>query len=159
MGPIESACVDRARAARAALYCTGYEPPEPEPKQKPEFEFQPCDPNAMWVQAMRVDDSTKVWMDRVFISDVQREVCAFFELTKKDLLSHRRNKSIVRPRQVGMYLAKILTSRSLPEIGRRFGNRDHTTVLHAIRKVEELMASNLKFSCEVQELKRRLTNG
>ena len=63
-------------------------------------------------------------------------------MTRGDILSERRNRSIVLPRQVGMYLAKRLTARSLPEIGRRFGGRDHTTVLHAIRKIEREMGEN-----------------
>jgi chromosomal replication initiator protein len=79
-----------------------------------------------------------------------------FGVNRTDLLSSRRNRSIVRPRQIGMYLAKNLTSRSLPEIGRRFGNRDHTTVLHAIRKVEQLMSDDTSLKEEVGLLKRLL---
>ena len=79
-----------------------------------------------------------------------------FGVNRSDLLSNRRNRSVVRPRQIGMYLAKKLTSRSLPEIGRRFGNRDHTTVLHAIRKVEQLMADDSGLKEEVELLKRLL---
>ena len=77
---------------------------------------------------------------RVRIDDILRTVSKHYGVNRGDLLSGRRNRSIVRPRQIGMYLAKLLTSRSLPEIGRRFGNRDHTTVLHAIRKIEQLMS-------------------
>jgi chromosomal replication initiator protein len=77
-------------------------------------------------------------------------------VSKGDLLSQRRHRSVVWPRQIGMYLAKNLTSRSLPEIGRRFGNRDHTTVLHAIRKVEQLMADDTTLKEEVELLKRLL---
>lgn len=93
---------------------------------------------------------------RIKIDDILRIVSKHFGVNRADLLSNRRNRSIVRPRQIGMYLAKSLTSRSLPEIGRRFGNRDHTTVLHAIRKVEQLMADDTGLKEEVELLKRLL---
>ena len=73
---------------------------------------------------------------RVRIEDIQRVVARQYNVSRADLLSSRRTANVVRPRQVAMYLAKILTLRSLPEIGRRFGGRDHTTVLHAVRKIE-----------------------
>ena len=73
---------------------------------------------------------------RIKIEDILRIVSRHFAVSKQDILSQRRHRSVVRPRQIGMYLAKHLTSRSLPEIGRRFGDRDHTTVLHAIRKID-----------------------
>ena len=72
---------------------------------------------------------------RVKIEDIQRVVARQYNVSRADLLSSRRTANVVRPRQVAMYLAKTLTLRSLPEIGRRFGGRDHTTVLHAVRKI------------------------
>jgi chromosomal replication initiator protein len=93
---------------------------------------------------------------RIKIDDILRIVSKHFGVNRADLLSSRRNRSIVRPRQIGMYLAKSLTSRSLPEIGRRFGNRDHTTVLHAIRKVEQLMSDDTTLKEEIELLKRLL---
>jgi chromosomal replication initiator protein len=93
---------------------------------------------------------------RIKIDDILKIISKHFGVNRTDLLSSRRNRSIVRPRQIGMYLAKNLTSRSLPEIGRRFGNRDHTTVLHAIRKVEQLMADDMSLKEEVDLLKRLL---
>jgi chromosomal replication initiator protein len=93
---------------------------------------------------------------RIKIDDILKMISKHFGVNRTDLLSSRRNRSIVRPRQIGMYLAKNLTSRSLPEIGRRFGNRDHTTVLHAIRKVEQLMADDMTLKEEVDLLKRLL---
>lgn len=93
---------------------------------------------------------------RVKIEDILRVVTKHFGVNRNDLLSGRRNRSIVRPRQVGMYLSKILTSRSLPEIGRRFGNRDHTTVLHAIRKIDMLIKDDATLREEVEMLKRLL---
>ncbi len=93
---------------------------------------------------------------RVKIDDILRVVMKHFGVNRGDLLSSRRNRSIVRPRQIGMYLAKSLTSRSLPEIGRRFGGRDHTTVLHAIRKIESLLQDDPTLREEVEVLKRLL---
>ncbi|MGY4449335.1 chromosomal replication initiation ATPase DnaA [Bradyrhizobium sp. i1.3.1] len=76
---------------------------------------------------------------RIKIEDIQRVVARQYNVSRSDLLSSRRTANVVRPRQVAMYLAKTLTLRSLPEIGRRFGGRDHTTVLHAVRKIEALV--------------------
>ena len=75
---------------------------------------------------------------RVRIEDIQRIVARHYNVSKTELLSNRRTRTIVKPRQVAMYLSKVMTPRSLPEIGRRFGGRDHTTVLHAVRKIEDL---------------------
>ncbi|MEM7289405.1 MAG: chromosomal replication initiator protein DnaA, partial [Pseudomonadota bacterium] len=91
---------------------------------------------------------------RVRIEDIQRIVARQFNVSKNDLLSNRRTRVIVRPRQIAMYLAKVMTPRSLPEIGRRFGGRDHTTVLHAVRKIEELTSKDQKIAHEIELLKR-----
>lgn len=91
---------------------------------------------------------------RIRIEDIQRIVARQFNVTKHDLLSNRRTRVIVRPRQIAMYLAKVMTPRSLPEIGRRFGGRDHTTVLHAVRKIEELASKDQTLAHEVELLKR-----
>ncbi len=96
---------------------------------------------------------------RVRVDDILRIVGRHFNVTRADLLSPRRARAVVRPRQIGMYLAKKLTSRSLPEIGRRFGNRDHSTVLHAVRKVEELMQADEKLAREVTLLSRLIEQG
>jgi chromosomal replication initiator protein len=96
---------------------------------------------------------------KVKIDDILRIVAKHYGVQRGDLLSSRRNQSIVRPRQVGMYLAKTLTSRSLPEIGRRFGGRDHTTVLHAIRKIEQLRQSDGSLKDEIEVLMRQLKDG
>lgn len=93
---------------------------------------------------------------RVKIEDIQRVVSKHYNVTKADLLSARRTRTIVRPRQIAMYLAKVMTPRSLPEIGRRFGNRDHTTVLHAVRKIEEMARTDTGLSQELELLKRML---
>jgi len=93
---------------------------------------------------------------RVKIEDIQRVVARQYSVSRADLLSSRRTANVVRPRQVAMYLAKTLTLRSLPEIGRRFGGRDHTTVLHAVRKIEGLIAKDNALANEVELLKRQL---
>lgn len=95
---------------------------------------------------------------RIKIEDILRIISRHFGVSKGDLLSQRRHRSVVWPRQIGMYLAKQLTARSLPEIGRRFGNRDHTTVLHAIRKIEGELAGNPRLKEELEELKRLLSH-
>jgi len=93
---------------------------------------------------------------RVKIEDIQRIVARQYNVTRADLLSSRRTANVVRPRQVAMYLAKTLTLRSLPEIGRRFGGRDHTTVLHAVRKIENLVSTDTALAEEIELLKRQL---
>ena len=93
---------------------------------------------------------------RVRIEDIQRVVARQYNVSRADLLSSRRTANVVRPRQVAMYLAKILTLRSLPEIGRRFGGRDHTTVLHAVRKIETLAGTDSALAEEIEALKRQL---
>jgi chromosomal replication initiator protein len=93
---------------------------------------------------------------RVKIEDIQRVVARQYNVSRADLLSSRRTANVVRPRQVAMYLAKTLTLRSLPEIGRRFGGRDHTTVLHAVRKIEGLVGNDAMLADEIEILKRQL---
>jgi chromosomal replication initiator protein len=93
---------------------------------------------------------------RVTIEDIQKRVSSHFNIRVSDMHSARRARSVARPRQVAMYLAKQLTSRSLPEIGRKFGGRDHTTVMHAVKKVEELRDSDVSFAEDVELLRRML---
>jgi len=95
---------------------------------------------------------------RIKIEDILRIISRHYGVSKGDLLSQRRHRSVVWPRQIGMYLAKHLTARSLPEIGRRFGGRDHTTVLHAIRKIEGEITKNPHLGDELEELKRLLNH-
>lgn len=91
---------------------------------------------------------------RVRIEDIQRVVAKHYNVSRQELVSNRRTRVIVKPRQIAMYLSKTLTPRSFPEIGRRFGGRDHTTVLHAVRKIEELISGDTKLSHEIELLKR-----
>lgn len=90
---------------------------------------------------------------RVKIEDIQRATALQFGLTKTDLLSQRRTKQIVGPRQIAMYLSKVMTVRSLPDIGRRFGGRDHTTVLHAVRKIEKELQKDASLQKTIEALK------
>jgi len=93
---------------------------------------------------------------RVTIDEIQRKVAEHFNMRVSDMHSERRARAVARPRQVAMFLAKSLTSRSLPEIGKKFGGRDHTTVMHAVKKVEELMASDHSFAEDIELLRRTL---
>ena len=93
---------------------------------------------------------------RVKIEDIQKLVANHYQVSRADILSSRRTANVVRPRQIAMYLSKILTLRSLPEIGRRFGGRDHTTVLHAVRKIDTMTTSDSALSEELELLKRML---
>ena len=95
---------------------------------------------------------------RVTIEEIQKRVAEHFNIRISDMHSARRARSVARPRQVAMYLAKQLTSRSLPEIGRKFGGRDHTTVMHAVKKVDELRDHDTTFA-EDGELLRRMLEG
>jgi len=93
---------------------------------------------------------------RVKIEDIQKLVATHYQVSRADILSSRRTANVVRPRQIAMFLAKTLTLRSLPEIGRRFGGRDHTTVLHAVRKIDGMTGSDTALAEELELLKRML---
>jgi chromosomal replication initiator protein len=93
---------------------------------------------------------------RVTIEEIQKRVAEHFNIKVSDMHSARRSRAVARPRQVAMYLAKQLTPRSLPEIGRKFGGRDHTTVMHAVRKIDELRAADSSFAEDVELLRRML---
>ncbi|NBT40347.1 MAG: chromosomal replication initiator protein DnaA [Alphaproteobacteria bacterium] len=93
---------------------------------------------------------------RTTVDEIQRKVAEHFNLKMSDMHSARRTASIARPRQIAMYLCKILTQRSLPDIGKKFGGRDHTTVIHAVRRVEQLMNEDHNIREDVQLLRRAL---
>ncbi len=93
---------------------------------------------------------------RVTIEEIQKRVAEHYQIRLSDMSSPRRARAVARPRQIAMYLAKQLTTRSLPEIGRKFGGRDHTTVMHAVRKIEELRASDRNFSDDIDLLRRMI---
>lgn len=94
---------------------------------------------------------------RITIDEIQRKVAEHFNLKINDMHSVRRSRNVARPRQIAMYLSKQLTPRSLPEIGRKFGGRDHTTVMHAVRKIEELMEKDPSIAQDVEVVRRALT--
>jgi chromosomal replication initiator protein len=93
---------------------------------------------------------------RVTVDEIQKAVCEHFALKQADLNSPGRARALARPRQAAMWLAKQLTTRSLPDIGRRFGGRDHTTVLHAVRRIEELRATDSQLARDLEDLIRKL---
>ena len=101
-------------------------------------------------------DLLKSSQRKVNIEQIQKKVSEHFNVKMSDMSSARRSRTVVRPRQIAMYLSKNLTSRSLPEIGRRFGNRDHTTVIHAVKKVEELRNHDVSLDEDVELLIRML---
>jgi chromosomal replication initiator protein len=101
-------------------------------------------------------DVLKAHDRRVTIEEIQKRVSEHWNIRLTDMSSARRARAVARPRQVAMYLAKQLTSRSLPEIGRKFGNRDHTTVMHAVSRVAELMERDHAFAEDVELLRRML---
>lgn len=93
---------------------------------------------------------------RITVDDIQKAVASYFSIAVDDLLSKRRTKAVVRPRHIAMYLAKTMTTRSLPDIGRRFGGRDHSTVIHAVSKITSLLPSDAVLAEDVETLRRRL---
>ncbi len=101
-------------------------------------------------------DILKAHDRRVTIEEIQKRVAEHWNIRLTDMFSARRARAVARPRQVAMFLAKQLTSRSLPEIGRKFGNRDHTTVMHAVQRVGELMQRDVAFAEDVELLRRML---
>jgi len=103
-----------------------------------------------------LSDVIKASDRKVTIEEIQRKVAEHFSIRISDIVGPRRVRNIARPRQVAMYLAKNMTSRSLPEIGRRFGGRDHTTVMHGVKRIEELCVSDQQISDDVDILKRQL---
>ena len=101
-------------------------------------------------------DIIKAHDRRITIEEIQKRVAEHFSIRITDMSSARRARNVARPRQVAMYLAKQLTQRSLPDIGRRFGGRDHTTVMHAVSRVGELMSRDAGFAEDVELLRKML---
>ena len=93
---------------------------------------------------------------RITIDEIQRTVCHFYRIDRSEMSSKRRARAVVRPRQVAMYLSKVLTPRSYPEIGRKFGGRDHSTVIHAVRLIEDLRQRDADMDGDVRSLLRQL---
>jgi chromosomal replication initiator protein len=93
---------------------------------------------------------------RVSVDDIQRKVAEHYNIRLSDMHSPRRARTVARPRQIAMYLAKALTEHSLPEIGRKFGGRDHTTIMHGVRRIEELVGTDQSIQEDVELLKRAI---
>ena len=93
---------------------------------------------------------------QITIDNIQTLVCKYFKISKNEMLSSRRSRYLVRPRQVAIYLSKILTTKSLPEIGREFSNRDHTTVIHSVKTIEKLKNDNDEISNGINSLKNQI---
>ena len=94
--------------------------------------------------------------NKVTIDTIQTTVCQFFKISKNEMLSARRSRYLVRPRQTAIYLAKLLTSKSLPEIGRSFSNRDHTTVIHSVKTIEKLRQEDKELNSNIDYLKNKI---
>ena len=94
--------------------------------------------------------------NKITIDLIQSTVCKFFKISKNEMLSSRRSRYLVRPRQTAIYLTKILTSKSLPEIGREFSNRDHTTIIHSVKTIEKLKENNQEMTDNINNLKNQI---
>ena len=105
---------------------------------------------------MVLKDLLNISENKVTIDLIQTIVCKFFKISKNEMLSSRRSRYLVRPRQTAIYLTKILTSRSLPEIGREFSNRDHTTIIHSVKTIEKLIKEDAELSGNIDNLKNQL---
>ena len=94
--------------------------------------------------------------NKVDIDTIQTIVCKFYKISKNEMLSPRRSRYLVRPRQTAIYLSKMLTSKSLPEIGRSFSNRDHTTVIHSVKTIERLRKEDSELNINIDSLKNKI---
>ncbi len=94
--------------------------------------------------------------NNITIELIQTEVCKYFKISKNEMLSSRRSRYLVRPRQAAIYLTKVLTSKSLPEIGRSFSNRDHTTVIHSVKTIEKIRKNDEEFNTNLESLKNKI---
>ena len=105
---------------------------------------------------MILKDLLNLSENKVTIDSIQSTVCKFFKISKNEMLSSRRSRYLVRPRQAAIYLAKMLTSKSLPEIGREFSNRDHTTIIHSVKTIEKLRKSDNELNLSIDNLKNQI---
>ena len=105
---------------------------------------------------MILKDLLNLSENKVTIDLIQTIVCKFFKISKNEMLSPRRSRYLVRPRQTAIYLAKILTSKSLPEIGRAFSNRDHTTVIHSVKTIDKLRKEDNELNINIGNLKNKI---
>ena len=110
----------------------------------------------MCIRDRLLQDLLRAYDRRITIGEIQRAVAEHYAIKLSDLLSPRRARSVARPRQIAMFLAKDLTDKSLPEIGRKFGNRDHTTIMHGVKRVIQLCKDDPSIREDVEMLRRRL---
>ena len=101
-------------------------------------------------------DLLNIYENKVTIDNIQTNVCKYFKISKNEMLSSRRSRYLVRPRQTAIYLSKMLTSKSLPEIGRCFSNRDHTTVIHSVKTIERLRKEDNELNLKIDTLKNKI---
>ena len=101
-------------------------------------------------------DLLNIYENKVTIDNIQTIVCKYFKISKNEMLSSRRSRYLVRPRQTAIYLSKMLTSKSLPEIGRCFSNRDHTTVIHSVKTIEKLRKDDNELNIKIDTLKNKI---
>ena len=94
--------------------------------------------------------------NHVTIENIQKTVCDYFKINIREMLSQRRSRYLVRPRQIAMYLTKNLTSKSLPDIGNEFSGRDHTTVIHSVKTIDKLKANDEEISKAIDKLKNKI---
>ena len=113
------------------------------------------DPNLSEVKVV-LKDLLNLGENKVTIDLIQSTVCKFFKISKNEMLSSRRSRYLVRPRQTAIYLTKILTSKSLPEIGREFSNRDHTTIIHSVKTIEKLKEKDPEMTNNINNLKNQI---
>ena len=112
-------------------------------------------PNLSEVKVV-LKDLLNIGENKVTIDLIQSTVCKFFKISKNEMLSARRSRYLVRPRQTAIYLTKILTSKSLPEIGREFSNRDHTTIIHSVKTIEKLKEKDPEMTTNINSLKNQI---
>jgi chromosomal replication initiator protein len=112
-------------------------------------------PNLSEVKVV-LKDLLNIGENKVTIDLIQSTVCKFFKISKNEMLSSRRSRYLVRPRQTAIYLTKILTSKSLPEIGREFSNRDHTTIIHSVKTIEKLKEKDQEMTDNINNLKNQI---
>ena len=137
------AAKEAAKTAELEKYLSNYKRAHP-----------PSKPGVDWFEV--VEDLHPEQVRKVSVDEIQRAACQHFGLTKIELLSRRRTNDVVIPRQIAMYFCKQLTTRSLPEIGRRFGGMDHTTVLHAVRVTEKRMRENWTLAFDIAHIEASL---
>ena len=133
-----------ARRARMSVKKPPEEPPEPTVKQQEEASVAPP------------DDPIELYTNKVRLIDIQNLVAKHYGITRHDILSQRRQNKITMPRQVAYWLSKTTTLMSYSQIGRRFGPRDHTTIMHGVQKIERMMQSDENLRAEVEGLKNQI---